>query len=858
MTAETKLNMHAFSHTKTDHTVRVDGKFFCQADHYWPLRGLAYGPLVNRKTPTGFAPEAQTRADFEQIRDAGVNTLRVYEVPPMWFMDLAEEKALKLWIDIPWNQQHLFLENATEQRLLRKRMALTLQAFKAHPALMAICIGNEIPSELIRWQGVKKVTCFLDELADQVHQIHPQVLCTYGNYPPTEYLQPKEIDFVTFNIYLHDPACLDRYLARLQLIANGKPLVVGEFGMDTLSEGKEAQATYLKDQLRVMDQNACAGSVVFSFTDEWYKDGRIVSDWAFGVTHADRTPKPSFEALRSHYDSEQSVLTNVPLVSVIVAAHNGGKTLTACLKSLETLDYPNYEVLVINDGSTDDTLAIAASFSSVTCIDLGSNRGLSAARNAGIKAAKGAIVAFTDADCQADARWLHYLVASFEKHDWSAVGGPNLLPRGDGPVAAAVMMTPGGPSHVMLSDQIAEHIPGCNMAFRSEALKKVGGFDPQFRVAGDDVDLCWRLLKRSMVIGFAPGAFVWHHRRPTIAAFVGQQLGYGRAESLLCRKFPSMFNMQGDHVWRGRIYDTRPQEHALHIPKVYHGLYGMGAFQPLYGLPPSRLSALLTSVDYHLQTTLPLLIAGTGFPWLAGLACINLVITILVAGANGFHAPITSKRRRWWSRGLLMGLYLLQPFSRSFARLEQWMCMRGTGNPSKGRLEALSRTYAGDRLDKAVFWNIKDTGRPAFFALLKSRLAKAGWHVSLNNAWATYDAWMPGGWCFDLQIHSVEEFFKDPGRCVSLRTQPVPTFMAHTAWLGLLGLTIGLCGIMGLTGWYLAILVILWATSWFAYRQLRQKLLAKCLAELIETAETLDWSLLTTEDNMAKKDEEGA
>src|SRR3989442_7014584 len=95
----------------------------------------------------------------------------------------------------------------------------------------------------------------------------------------------------------------------------------------------------------------------------------------------------------------------------------------------------------------------------------------------------------------------------------AAVGGPNLPPPGDGPIAECIARAPGGPVHVLLSDREAEHLPGCNMAFRKARLEAIGGFDPQFRTAGDDVDVCWRLEERGFTLGFSPAAMVWHHRR---------------------------------------------------------------------------------------------------------------------------------------------------------------------------------------------------------------------------------------------------------------------------------------------------------------------------------------------------------
>src|SRR5207248_6079098 len=84
---------------------------------------------------------------------------------------------------------------------------------------------------------------------------------------------------------------------------------------------------------------------------------------AFGITHADRRPKPSYHALREVFEaSPAQSLPKTPRVSVVVCTYNGGRTLDQCLRSLSALDYPDYEVIVVDDGSTDDTRAILARF----------------------------------------------------------------------------------------------------------------------------------------------------------------------------------------------------------------------------------------------------------------------------------------------------------------------------------------------------------------------------------------------------------------------------------------------------------------------------------------------------------------
>ena len=134
------------------------------------------------------------------------------------------------------------------------------------------------------------------------------------------------------------------------------------------------------------------------------------------------------------------------------------------------------------------------------------------------------------------------------------VGGPNISPPEDAPVAQCVANSPGNPTQVLLTDVEAEHIPGCNMAFRKTALDAIGGFDPQFRAAGDDVDICWRLRDNGGSLGFSPGAVVWHHRRSTVRAYLKQQVGYGRAEAALARKWRHRRNEIGQFEWHGTIY----------------------------------------------------------------------------------------------------------------------------------------------------------------------------------------------------------------------------------------------------------------------------------------------------------------
>src|SRR5262249_57473400 len=165
--------------------------------------------------------------------------------------------------------------------------------------------------------------------------------------------------------------------------------------------------------------------------------------------------------------------------------------LDGCLASLEKLNYADYEVILVNDGSTDSVPDMGAGYSYIRYHEQ-PNRGLSVARNVGMDLARGEIIAYTDDDCFADPDWLYFLVAKLLETDASGVGGPNLLPTEDGPVAACVSASPGTPAHVLIDDNVAEHVPGCNMAYWADRLRAIGGFGPLYTKAGGDGDVCLR------------------------------------------------------------------------------------------------------------------------------------------------------------------------------------------------------------------------------------------------------------------------------------------------------------------------------------------------------------------------------
>jgi GT2 family glycosyltransferase len=578
---------------------------------------------------------------------------------------------------------------------------------------------------------------FLAELADTARQADPDGLVTYASFPPTEYLNLPFLDFVTFNVYLHDREVFRRYLLRLQNQVGDRPLVLGELGMDTLRHGEAGQAELLAGHVREATLLGLAGSFIFSWTDDWFTGGHAIQDWAFGITHADRRPKASYHALQKvFHDSPARLLPQTPRVSVIVCSYNGGATLEQCLRSLLALDYPDYEIIVVDDGSTDDTRAILCRHPTVRAIHQ-ANQGLSVARNVGLRAATGSIIAYTDSDCFADPDWLTHLVYHLQHGDAAAVGGPNVTPE-DGWLAACVAAAPGQPTHVLESDQVAEHIPGCNMAIRRDALLAVRGFDPAYRTAGDDVDLCWRLQQAGYWITFAPGAFVWHHRRQTPRAYLRQQAGYGQAEALLRFKHPDKFNGWGSGKWRGVLYGVSLRGLSLSGPVIYSGTYGAGLFQCLYQPGPAHWAMLPATLEWHAALALVCL-AAVFWPPAWGAAAGMFALSLAVAFLQAAQARLAPSHDGLRSRLLVMALCYAQPLIRSWWRYRTRLLAY---RPPQGDIRALERHGGSMPLSgrhTVDYWSEDGPGRLELLGCVVLYLNEHRWGRVIDSGWSDWD-----------------------------------------------------------------------------------------------------------------------
>lgn len=760
--------------------VQTRGKFLFAGDQKLYVRGVTYGPFNPEPHGSEYHEPSVVERDFERIRERGFNTVRIYTVPPRWLLDLALKHDLYLMIGLPWSQHVAFLEENAQKRHIESKVRDGVAACAGHPSVLCYAIGNEIPPSIVRWHGRGRVSRFLRRLYRIVkEEDEEEALVTYVNYPTTEYLHLPFLDFASFNVYLEERRQLEEYLAHLHHRVGDRPLLLAEVGLDSAEHGLEEQARVLNWQVDTIFTAGSAGAVVFSWTDEWYRGGREIEDWAFGLTTRDRTEKPALDAISEVLTAlPAEVDESWPSISVVICTYNGAPAIEETLEHVGRLRYPQFEVLVVDDGSADATPEIVEEYP-VRHVRT-ENRGLSSARNRGWKEARGEIVAYLDDDAFPDSDWLTYLAAAFRESDHAGIGGPNLPPEDLGPIATAIGRAPGNPKAVLTSEQEAEHIPGCNMAFYREVLERLGGFDERFRIAGDDVDFCWRVLEAGETLGYHSGAMVWHYPRSTISGFWNQQRNYGRAEAMLEEKWPSRYNALGHSRWNGRVYsDSRSEGTRLGPARIYYGQWGQALFQPLYESADGVLGSIPRLPEWYLLVgALGVLTAGGWIlDGLTNLAPVFvLVVSVPVAYATAYGWAKVIRNEATWGPVqlveffLVIGLYALQAGARLVGRLGEGLSpWRPFADRRDGPGFVLPRTRT------EAFWSENWTSAEERLEALERVLAEGKTGVRRGGSFDRWDLEVREGPFGTSRIQMAIEEHGEGTQLIRLRSQPRPS-----------------------------------------------------------------------------------
>jgi O-antigen biosynthesis protein len=286
----------------------------------------------------------------------------------------------------------------------------------------------------------------------------------------------------------------------------------------------------------------------------------------------------------------------------------------------------------------------------------------------------------------------------------AVLGGPNINPMNTS-LADCIDKAPGNPQIVMVDDELADHVPGCNLAARRSFLQAMGGFDDRYRGGGDDVTFCWTVSALGATSGAAFGAMVWHHRRRTVAEFMLQQVIYGKGEAKLEKDWPERFNAYGHQVQRlsgpgiDRLKAERPAPVELGVYSAA-SLVDPSGLDRLIGITPTMPEWAILSLFFGL-------IALLGIRW-------PLYTMFTVPAAAGFATWLgtacwAALRPQLRNRSLagytrLIALHLVQPASRLYGR-----CL---GSMTPWRSRCLPTTFHWPRTRRYA-WPVSAESEPA-------------------------------------------------------------------------------------------------------------------------------------------------
>jgi cellulose synthase/poly-beta-1,6-N-acetylglucosamine synthase-like glycosyltransferase len=223
-------------------------------------------------------------------------------------------------------------------------------------------------------------------------------------------------------------------------------------------------------------------------------------------------------------------------ISVVVPTKNSQRMIEKCLNSLTSQSYSNYEIIIVDGHSVDDTIKIVSKFPVRIVFEDGGTR--ASACNVGISHSRGEIVAFTDDDCIVPKGWLEKIAKHFDDPNVAVVGGPGLTPPDSdkwektfGAIRTLIIKSTNelGP---------VEQIPGCNSAYRKSALVEIGGFVEDLPTA-EETELHFRIMKSDLELVYDSELAVHHYPRVNLAKFLKQNFRYGVGKGLMLRLHPS-------------------------------------------------------------------------------------------------------------------------------------------------------------------------------------------------------------------------------------------------------------------------------------------------------------------------------
>ena len=692
--------------------IAPDGKFLRRLDQKFFFKAMRLPELGTPLESLDFAGKIAMRKRLDELKAGHTTGLILTETQAEPVLDVAAQSGLYALMEVEVAPEALATRSA--YRATVARLTGVARTFKVYPALIGYLINCPIEAATVRTRGLRRVRRELEGLIAGLRRGDDRRIVSLKHRPAVSALASLEEDLIYAAVPPLAPSDLNRYLVKLHNLAEARPVII-EFGEGLLGQ----------DELVACAFGLGAAGVVAPAMRPAASPGLM----AVRMLSAGE-----FLPFVSLNGSCPPLPVAQPMVSVVICAYNAERTMLPCLESLRRLQYPNFEVIIVDDGSRDRTAAIAADFPEFRLIRQ-PNKGLSVARNVGLHAARGEIIAYTDSDCVVDPHWLSMMVRAMTEGGFDGCGGPNYAPHEEGWVEGCVAASPGAPSHVLTGDDRAEHLAGCNMFFRKAALTQIDGFDPQFTAAGDDVDVCWRMLDTGFTLGYCPAAFVWHFRRNTVKAYYGQQRGYGKAEAMLYLKYPERFNALGQVKWRGII------------PSIARTFPGGERIRARWSDSPEM--QLIEAGSLSLGCVLPLTaewnlvaLALLAFSYAFGITLIP-ALAILCAGPlwalyYARRARIEKCHEGFFARLFVAFLAWTGPMERTYAR---WRYRGAAARNAVIDLPARQRPSISclRRTVNLAYWNEKYTVREALLEKAGRLFARMGHPPIADQGWQDVD-----------------------------------------------------------------------------------------------------------------------
>ncbi len=307
-------------------------------------------------------------------------------------------------------------------------------------------------------------------------------------------------------------------------------------------------------------------------------------------------------------------------VSVVVPAHNAADTIANCIHALQKQKFSSpFEFIVVDDGSTDNTAELAETLGA-RVIRHEEKRGAAAARNSGIKASRGELICFTDADCIPKENWIQQIILPFQ--DPVIIGAKGAYATNQNEIVARFVQIEYEDKYdLLLTQDRINFIDTYSAAYRRQALLANDGFDEQ-NLYLEDQELSFRLAARGYEMVFQPQAIVFHLHSDSLSAYFRKKFLIGYWKAQIIRRFP------------GRAIHDSHTPQVLKLQMVLMALILASLTAVLF--TPWALASSLTLIAIFFVTTIPFLAKAWPKDRVAALAAPFLLGTRAFALGFGF------------------------------------------------------------------------------------------------------------------------------------------------------------------------------------------------------------------------------